>query len=221
MSRVDDLRRRLPDARGGKVVFVSHCLLNQNVRYLGGATRAGGIAEVVDAYLHDDVGICQLPCPEQRAWGGVLKRRMLVSYGSGGTWRAPLTRLGLRPFMGYTRWRYARLARTVARDIADYRRCGMQVVAVVGVSGSPSCGVRSSVDMYAAAQVNTRCPLARLDREFVNDAVVAANVRPGAGMFVSALRRALARRGTDVRWEEHDLMREVGVDRRPAQSSPG
>jgi len=61
------------------VVLLSHCLLNENVRYLGGAGRPGGVQEVVDDYLAGGAGIYQLPCPEQRAWGGVLKRRMLVN----------------------------------------------------------------------------------------------------------------------------------------------
>ena len=33
------LRGVLSDARSGRVMFVSHCMLNQNVRYQGGATR--------------------------------------------------------------------------------------------------------------------------------------------------------------------------------------
>jgi hypothetical protein len=41
------LRGVLSDARSGQVVFVSHCMLNQNVRYQGGATRPGVVDEVV------------------------------------------------------------------------------------------------------------------------------------------------------------------------------
>jgi hypothetical protein len=100
--RVEQLQEQLANARGGRVVLLSHCLLNQNVRYLGGAGRAGGVGELADGYLARGVGICQLPCPEQRAWGGVLKRRMLVAYGSAGTLRAPVARL-LRPFTCYTK----------------------------------------------------------------------------------------------------------------------
>jgi uncharacterized protein YbbK (DUF523 family) len=97
--RLDEIWAQLTDARGNRVVFLSHCLLNQNVRYLGGASQPGGLTELATGYLDGGIGICQLPCPEQRAWGGVLKRRMLVAFGSGGTWRAPLVRLLLRPFI--------------------------------------------------------------------------------------------------------------------------
>jgi uncharacterized protein YbbK (DUF523 family) len=178
MSRAEQFREQLADARGGRVIFLSHCLLNQNVHYLGGAGRAGGVSEVVEGYLGRGVGICQLPCPEQRAWGGVLKRRMLLAYGSAGTLRAPAVRLLLRPFTWYTRRVYARLACAITREVLDYRRCGVKVAGVVGIGGSPSCGVATTLDLPAAVGALTRCPAARLDRRALNQNIVAANVRP-------------------------------------------
>ncbi|MGZ5368815.1 MAG: hypothetical protein ACXWXV_06085, partial [Aeromicrobium sp.] len=192
----------------GRVVLLSHCLLNQNVRYLGGAERPGGVQEVVDDYLTGGVGIYQLPCPEQRAWGGVLKRRMLVAYGSAGTVRAPATRLFLGAFLRYTRFVYARLARSVAKDILDYRRSGCEVVAVVGIAGSPSCGVHTTLDLPGAVDVLTRCPMAQLDRRTLNEDVVAAHTGPGEGMFMRALRRRFDAVGAAVPFEEHDLLRD-------------
>ncbi len=220
MRRVEQLREQLADARGGRVVFLSHCLLNENVRYLGGAGRAGGVGEVADGYQAQGIGICQLPCPEQRAWGGVLKRRMLVAYGSAGTLRAPMARLLLRPFSWYTRRVYARLARAITRDVLDYRRCGVEVVGLVGIGGSPSCGVATTLDLPAAVHALTRCPAARLDRRALNEDIVAANVCPGEGLFIRALRQRLARAGADVPMEEHELLAELGI-RPPREGSPG
>lgn len=217
MDRVQRLRGQLADARGGQVVFLSHCLLNQNVRYLGGAGRAGGVSEAVAGYLGRGIGICQLPCPEQRAWGGVLKRRMLLAYGSAGTLRAPAARLLLCPFIWYTRRVYARLARAVTRDILDYRRCGVAVTGVVGIGGSPSCGVATTLDLPAAVGALTRCPAARLDRQTLNQDIVAAHVHRGEGLFIRALRRQLARAGADVPMDEHDLLAELGLRRRQGQ----
>lgn len=211
--RAERLRRQLADERGGRVVLLSHCLLNENVRYLGGAGRAGGVREVVDGYLAQGIGIHQMPCPEQRAWGGVLKPRLLAAYGAGGTWRAPAVRLLLRPFLRYTRMRYDRLARPVVRDVIDYGRSGVDVVGVVGIGGSPSCGVRTTLDLRGATDVLSRCPLAQLDRRTLNEDVVAAQVHPGEGMFVCALRRRFQEAGLSVPFEEHDLLRELGVAR--------
>jgi predicted secreted protein len=211
MRHAQQLQGQLADARARRVVYLSHCLLNQNVRYLGGAGRAGGVTEVADSYLNQGVGICQLPCPEQRAWGGVLKPRMLVAYGSAGTWRAPVARLLLRPFTWYTRRVYARLARAVARDVVDYRRCGIEVVSLVGIGGSPSCGVRTTLDLPAALAALTHCPAARLNSRTLNQDIIAANVRLGEGLFISALRRRLSRVGTCIPLQEHDLLAGLGV----------
>ena len=72
MTRSRDrlLADRLRDERSRRVAFVSHCLLNENTRYLGGAFRAGAVAELIDELVEHGIGICQMPCPEQHAWGG-------------------------------------------------------------------------------------------------------------------------------------------------------
>lgn len=71
---------RLRDERGRRVVLVSHCLLNQNTRYAGGATRTGAVSELLDELITAGYGIHQLPCPERLAWGGALKRHSLWLY---------------------------------------------------------------------------------------------------------------------------------------------
>lgn len=134
------LLERLADERGKRVIFVSHCLLNENTRYLGGTFRPGGVNELVDCFQQEGLGICQMHCPVQRAWGGVLKRYLLPMYGSRGTLLYRLRRVLLPLFLGYTRWMYWRLAKEVVRDIEDYVRSGFEVVGIVGVGGS-TCGV--------------------------------------------------------------------------------
>lgn len=205
------LRDRLWDQRSGKVVFVSHCLLNQNVRYLGGAFHPGMVDEVVDQARRHGHGVYQMPCPEQRAWGGVLKRSIVPAFGARGTLRYRVRRPLLWLFTGATRLRYRLLARRVARDIDDYLRSGFAVVGVVGVAGSPSCGVRRTLDLRRAVEAMAACPLAGLDRGAFNREVIAFNLVAGEGLFVRALRRALRRRGVRVPLEEHDLLSETGT----------
>jgi predicted secreted protein len=204
-ARLKRLQRQVSDERSGRVVFLSHCLLNNNVRYIGGAEREAGVRPLVDRYLADGVGICQMPCLEQRAWGGVLKRRMLIAYGAGGTWRSPLVRAIFSPFMAYTRRVYQRLARDVAAEIADYQDSGFDVIKVIGIAGSPSCGVHTTLDLPAALDVLDRCPLANLDRRMINEQVIGAHTRPGRGLFVTALQRQLAKRGVAVHLGEHNF----------------
>jgi hypothetical protein len=206
-GRLRRLRSKLRDERSGRVVFVSHCLLNENTRYLGGAFRPGVVHEVVDPFLQDGIGICQMPCPEQLAWGGVLKRRLLLLYGR--PWLAPAIRPLLPALTAYTALRYRLLARRVAGQIADYQKSGFDVAGVVGVDASPTCGVTTTLDLNASLDAILGCPLSRLDRSFMNDTVVNGSVRPGPGLFISALSDALARRGRQVPLLRHDLRSEA------------
>lgn len=206
-SRVRRLQASLVDERSGRVVFLSHCLLNENTRYLGGAFRPGAVDEVVDRFLRDGTGICQMPCPEQLAWGGVLKRRLLALYGR--PWLGPMIRPALPALNAYTARRHRHLARLVARQIVDYHRSGFDVVGVVGVDASPTCGVTTTLDLNAAVDAVIGCPLERIDRRFMNDTVVDGSARTGRGRFIQALDRALTRRGCPVRLFGHDLRSEV------------
>jgi uncharacterized protein YbbK (DUF523 family) len=199
----------LRDDRSERVVFVAHCLLNENVRYLGGACRPGDVGEIVDGLQLQGVGICQMPCPEQQVWGGVLKRHLLAMYGSKRLRIRPVRGLVAAGLLRYTRWRYRRLARGLASQITDYRSSGFDVKGVVGVDASPSCGVRQTLDLGAALEALATCDSATIDRDTFNRDVIAATRIPGEGMFIKALRQDLTRRGQLVRFVAHDLTAEL------------
>jgi predicted secreted protein len=203
--RARQLLDQLLDERGRRVMLVSHCLLNQNTRYAGGATRSGAIAEVVDELVAAGYGIHQLPCPERIAWGGVLKpHRLRLHHAKGGP-LYPLRGVLLHGFLCWTRLVYRRLARQVARDVVDYRRSGIIVAGVVGIGGSPSCGVSTTLDLRASLEVLAVCPAAALTRELMKERAVFACRRPGEGIFIEELDRQLSRRGCTLPALEHDL----------------
>jgi uncharacterized protein YbbK (DUF523 family) len=208
-SRADALADRLNDERSCRVAFVSHCLLNENTRYLGGAFRPGGVAELISELIDQGIGICQMPCPEQHAWGGVLKRRMLLVYGARGTPLFWLRGALLPLFVLYTRAVYRRLARDIATQIADYQRSGYTVVGIVGVGASPSCGVHTTLDIRRSFDAMARTPTDAIDRRSFNRDVVLACRRAGAGIFIRSLQRQLRRRGLAVPLLEHDLVAEM------------
>lgn len=215
--RVEQLVERLGDARGGRVVLVSHCLLNENTRYLGGAGRAECVREVMDACAGAGLGMVQMPCPEQQVWGGVLKRHLLRAYGSPAVRSARVRKALLPVALAYTRWRYRLLARAVATQSADCRRSGVDVVAVLGVDGSPSCGVQQSLDPARALE-----GLAHVDPRTVTSSDINAIVRDsactGAGMYSRALQRQLRKRGMAVPFLAHDLFAEL--EGRPSPAVP-
>lgn len=200
---------QLRDERSRRVVLVSHCLLNENTRYAGGATRPGAVSEAVEELIAAGCGIHQLPCPERLAWGGALKPHSLRLYHSKGGALYPLRGLLLRAFIVWTRLIYRRLARRVARDVADYQRSGIAVGGVVGIGASPSCGVMTTLDMRASLEVVASCPTAALTRDVMNDQAVLGCRRKGEGLFIAALDRQLRRRGAEVPALEHDLAEEL------------
>ena len=205
------LQASTADARSGQVVFVSHCLLNQNTRYLGGAGCRGAVNAAIAPYLQDGTGIVQMPCPEQRMWGGVLKTRMLWLMQHPRTARAASVLLPV--VLPYVRRRYAHHARAIARDIEDYLASGLTVRGIVGVAGSPSCGVYPTLDLkHAAAALARRPHRDSATTEWMNDAVVEPALRPGRGLFVTELTHALAPRGVHVPILQHTL---------PTRTQPG
>lgn len=207
-SREAELSARLADARGREVVFVVHCLLDENARYLGGAFHSGAVPELIEL-LQRGVGVVQMPCPEQRAWGGLLKPWMLRAYGLRDSPLYPIRGPLFRLFVAHTRLRYRLLARRTARDIEDFRRAGVRVLGVVGVGGSPSCGANTTLDLREAFELVASCPLARIDRATVNERVVIGCRTLGEGLFTRALERELARRGIDVPFVDYDLADEM------------
>jgi predicted secreted protein len=199
---------RVRDQRGRRVIFCAHCLLNENTRYLGGACRRGAVAEFVRACVDDDLGIVQMPCPEEQAWGGVLKRRMLRFWGSDGTLRFRLRRLLMPVLLWSTRRAYRRLARQTARRILDYLESGATVAGVVGVDGSPSCGVATRLDLDAALEGVARLDRATATADAVNAVIVGAVTR-GPGLYVERLQDELRRHGLVVPFAGHDLVAEL------------
>jgi len=180
-------------------------LLNENVRYPRGATCPGAVPKLVTRCVERGVGLCQIPCPELRAWGGVRKRQLLRLYGLRPLRYRPVRRAALAVATVWTRVVYRRLARRVAGEIAEYIDSGFDVV---GVGGSPSCGVHSTLDLDGAVAALARGE-GGTDRRSTNRDIVAANVVAGRDLFIACLDRALRSRRITVRYGEHDLVAEI------------
>ncbi len=204
------LQASMADTRSREVVFVPHCLLNQNTRYLSGSVCRGVVSAAVAPYLADGTGIVQMPCPEQRVWGGVIKTRMLWLIQHPRIARVAPALLPLA--LPYVRWHYAHHARAVARDIEDYLASGLSVRGIVGVAGSPSCGVHTTLDLKRAAEAARR-PRNPATADWMNATVVEPALRPGRGLFVEELTRAMTHRGAQVPLLEQTLPTVAGSGR--------
>jgi predicted secreted protein len=111
------------DPRSGKVVFVSHCMLNQNARFVRVAGFPAMFDPLVDYLQKTQAGVIQMPCPELYCIG--LGRRAV--------------RVGLESPAGMKRLQ--RVIDDLVFTIHEYLFQGFEVVGILGIDRSPSCGV--------------------------------------------------------------------------------
>lgn len=208
-ARMAVLKDRLADSRSGRVLFVAHCLLNENTRYPGGAFCPGVMPGVADLISGLDAGLVQVICPERVAWGGVDKR---LVYGFMGLGRAPgmgaVSRLAFPLAWRLLNARMGWVARYTAAEIRDYLKNGMQVLGYVGVGGSPSCGVNHAPDVAKYFEWFAKTDPGRVTREEQNE-VLARTTVPGRGVFIERLKKCLGPDADRVPFLEHDLLAEM------------
>lgn len=107
-----------------KVVFVPHCILNQNVRASGKEKSNGSIKEIVNFFVEAEIGIVQLPCPEVEFDGG-LNRIFRTKESYNKNYRNRCREISLK----------------ILKDIKGYLEKDYNVLGILGVEFSPTCGV--------------------------------------------------------------------------------
>jgi predicted secreted protein len=123
------------DARSKSLVFVAHCILNQNSISDGTASFPGCIKEELPS--SHDVGIVQMPCPELHCLG--LDRGNV----DGGSHPVVEENTRIRKVLSQnssTR-KIKQLAQHIVFQIIEYRKYGFDIKSIVGINRSPSCGV--------------------------------------------------------------------------------
>ena len=111
----------------GRIIFLAHCIINQHVRAIGvkAIARSAILKPLIAEIMREnDVGIEQMPCPEI-LYEGLVRKACGKDRYNNDTYRS--------------------ICRNVANDvikkILEYRKAGLRIIAIVGVNGSPSCGV--------------------------------------------------------------------------------
>ncbi len=113
-----------------KIIFVSHCILNQTTRAMwrgGGASREPGmLRDVVEILSKYNIGVVQMECPEFSLFGNPRPPRTKDGYDT-------------LPFREKCREIAVRTCDSMERYLNAGK--GASVVALIGVENSPSCGV--------------------------------------------------------------------------------
>lgn len=153
--------------RGRRLLVVCHCLLNANAKVYPLAGTPGAYLEVLEPFLREGVGLFQLPCPET-AYLGCSRWGMTREQYDHAAFRRACAAM-LRPSVDQLR--------ALATD-------GCEMLAVLGMDGSPNCGVFQSCEGYHGGEpaepgIHAALPTA------------VRNV-PGAGVFLAILQELLA-----------------------------
>ncbi|NIO44679.1 MAG: hypothetical protein GTN36_03960 [Candidatus Aenigmarchaeota archaeon] len=99
-----------------KIIFVSHCILNQSIRN----EKFSKIKEVVKLLSETDVGIVQLPCPKIDCNGKFIKNTTNVKI--------------------YKKY-CEKTSVIIVNTIKKYLDADFKVLGILGVEFSPICGV--------------------------------------------------------------------------------
>jgi len=113
--------------RDKKIVLVAHCILNVNAKVEGIAPSKAGVTELISGLMEQGYGIIQLPCVEQdmcgiRRWGQVEEQLNHPRF----------------------RERCRILLEPILCQVEDFVNNGYSICAVIGLDGSPSCGVNAT-----------------------------------------------------------------------------
>lgn len=157
------------DYRSKKVVFVAHCLLNQNSISDGTADMPGQFKEVIDLLMANHVGIVQLPCPEMLCLG--LDRQ--DKYGAKRNVLEENTRIRSLMEQEESSNLLRRKAQEIACTIREYNNYGFSIIGLIGVNRSPSCGIETTS--------------------------IKGKEEPGAGVFMQIVTEELAKEGLPIK----------------------
>ncbi|QXM06455.1 CD3072 family TudS-related putative desulfidase [Crassaminicella indica] len=110
--------------RSKKVIFISHCILNQNTVVKPLARAKGAYTSIIKKILDSGIGIHQLPCPEYLFLGLDRKPMSKEEYDS---------------------YEYRKICREIVlmniQIIKEYINKEYKIVGIVGIHCSPTCSI--------------------------------------------------------------------------------
>ncbi|MCF4151256.1 2-thiouracil desulfurase family protein [Dethiosulfovibrio sp. F2B] len=148
--------------RSRRYVLISHCLLNVNAKVDGYGLYPGALEPLVLPLIKSGIGIFQLPCPE-------------ATFAGARRWGMTVEQYDIPAYRRHSRWLLEQVVDQVEDDLAN----GVSVLGVVGVDGSPSCGVDCTCYGYTGGMIGGGDAVAR--------SVESGRMGSGQGVFMKVL----------------------------------
>lgn len=123
--------------RSKRVIFISHCILNQNTVVHPLARAKGAYKDIIEELMDNEIGIHQLPCPEYRHLG--LKRE-------------PMTK------EDYDTYDFRTINKNIATDtlgiIKEYLSNDYEILGIIGINESPTCSIKGKMGIFMEELLN-------------------------------------------------------------------
>ena len=169
MTQVDKSEAVFEDARGKRIAFLSHCVLKQNARIATCAFTPATVPGVVEFFIDRGIGMIQGPCPEFEILG--LGRRGQIADQMLGGYEHEDGEIYDQLSVPDNRRQLTSFAESLVSKARRYLEHDFEIVAILGVAGSPACGI--NVTYYE-------------------------QLRPGKGAYIEEIEAALKRAGLDI-----------------------
>jgi len=159
--------------RSKKSLIVCHCLLNANAKIFPLAICGGVNRDVLNPYLEEDVGLIQLPCPETGYLG--LNR-----------WGMTREQYDHLHYRDYCR----EILKPTLYQVRAFVDAGYQILGVIGMDGSPNCGVHKTCAGFTGGEICSQADIGRQQEKLV--------FVPGKGVFFKILEEMLFKEKIDL-----------------------
>ncbi len=158
-------------------MVLCHCHLNANAVIMPLAEYEGVNSMVIGKLIEDGTGLLQLPCPET-AWLGMQRWGMTKNQYDTAAYRRFCHEI-LQPSID---------------QISAWVASGYEIRGVLGVAGSPSCGVRTTCMGYKGGEISCK-------QESDSQHPVVQMV-PGSGVFIEVLQEVFREHKFDINFLE-------------------
>ncbi len=162
--------------RSKTILIVCHCLLNANAKVFPLARCRGVYLDVLGDSIDNGTGLIQLPCPESGFLG--LNR-----------WGMTREQYDHRHFRQYCR----DILSPSLDQITAFVEAGYRITAVIGMDGSPNCGINRTCTGFCGGEISHHGNIERQRERLKMEA--------GRGVFMEIFSTMLADAGIFVQFQ--------------------
>jgi predicted secreted protein len=201
------------DNRGNKIIYLSPCLLNQNLRFPGIAVESGVITELVESLIKNGVGIETIPCLERIGWGGV-KRKTFYKYfpivtKNISSIKFPLIKLFLKIWIRKYKKVCKKEAKKIIIQLHDYLNSGYSILGMITTNDSPTCGITKTMNLL---ELSSKYKELGIKNGFFENPsldnmkkLIPNLCENGSGYFTSELKEQIDKNNLDIKIIGYDI----------------